>query len=94
MNLRKLSDKAKQIVEQRGGAESLKADAEKLKNIARGEGTLSDKGRRAAEALREPGARRSERVPRAGDAPPHGEPHPTGPPRAEPDPGGPPGRPR
>lgn len=54
MNFRKLSKMAKRVVAQRGGTEALKADAERLKGIARGQGTLSEKGRRAAEALRQP----------------------------------------
>jgi hypothetical protein len=63
MDFEKLADKAKQVaeranevVEQRGGAEALKEDAEELRDIARGEGGLVDKAKDAAEAVRDPGA--------------------------------------
>jgi hypothetical protein len=68
MDLRKLSKMAKRVVDQRGGTDAVKADAERLKNIARGQGTLSEKGKRAAEALREPGAGREADAGRTGDA--------------------------
>lgn len=51
-----LVNKAKRVVDQRGGTEALKQDAEELKDIARGRGTTQDKAKRAAEALKEPGA--------------------------------------
>lgn len=54
MNFRTLSRMAKRVVDQRGGTEAVKADAARLKDIARGQGTLSEKGKRAAEALRQP----------------------------------------
>jgi hypothetical protein len=63
MDFEKLADKAKQVaeranevVEQRGGAEALKEDAEELRDIASGEGGLVDKAKDAAEAVRDPGA--------------------------------------
>jgi general stress protein YciG len=63
MDFEKLVDKAKQVaerandvVEQRGGAEALKEDAEELRDIARGDGGLVDKAKDAAEAVRDPGA--------------------------------------
>jgi hypothetical protein len=52
----KLSKKAKQLIDRRGGAGTLKADAAELKDIAQGEGTLSDKAKAAAQAIKEPGA--------------------------------------
>ncbi len=51
-----LVNKAKKVVDQRGGTEALKQDAEELKDIARGRGNTQDKAKRAAEALKEPGA--------------------------------------
>jgi hypothetical protein len=57
MNLKSLQRKAKQLIEKRGGNESLKADAEELKDIARGPGTVADKAKRAGEALKDPGAK-------------------------------------
>ncbi len=68
MNFRSLSKMAKRVVDQRGGTEAVKADAERLKDIARGQGTLSEKSKRAAEALREPGAGRGADGRRTGDA--------------------------
>ena len=55
MDLKKLGQQAKSIVEKRGGTESLKRDAEQLKEIAQGSGSLSDKAKAAVEALKEPG---------------------------------------
>ena len=57
VNFRKLSDRAKDIVEKRGGTESLKQDAAELRKIAQGEGSLKDKAKRAGEAIKDPGAR-------------------------------------
>jgi hypothetical protein len=55
MNLGSLADRAKRLVSRRGGTESLKEDAEELRDIAHGEGSISDKAKEAAEALKEPG---------------------------------------
>ncbi|HYF28509.1 MAG TPA: hypothetical protein VD931_22400 [Baekduia sp.] len=57
MDFRKLTKRAKQVIDQRGGTEALKKDAEELREIAKGKGTLQDKAKRAAEALKEPGTR-------------------------------------
>ena len=51
-----LVNKAKKVVDQRGGTDALKQDAEELKDIAGGRGTAQDKAKRAAEALKDPGA--------------------------------------
>jgi hypothetical protein len=56
MDFKKLAAKAKKTIDDRGGVESLKADAEELKKVARGPGSLSDKAKRAAKAVKEPGA--------------------------------------
>jgi hypothetical protein len=73
MRLTDLAGKAKQLIDRRGGTDSLKQDAEELRSIAGSKGSLSDKAKRAAEAVKEPGA-----DPRAGhDAgagPSHAEP--------------------
>jgi hypothetical protein len=58
MDWKRVTDQAKQVINKRGGTESLKEDADELRNIAEGPGTLSEKAKRAAEAIREPGARR------------------------------------
>ena len=54
MNLKQITDRAKDVIEKRGGTEALKQDAAELKRIAQGQGTLKDKARRAADALKEP----------------------------------------
>jgi hypothetical protein len=56
VNLRRLADQAKKIVGKRGGTDALKEDAEELKDIAKGEGSLKDKGKAAGEAIKDPGA--------------------------------------
>ncbi len=56
MDLGKLVDEAKELVEDRGGVDSLKADAEELKDIATGDGSVVDKAKAAAEAVKDPGA--------------------------------------
>ena len=57
MNFRNLQRKAKELVDRRGGTDSLKADADELKNIAKGPGSVADKAKRAGDALKEPGAK-------------------------------------
>jgi hypothetical protein len=56
MDLRRLSSKAKDLVEKRGGTDSLKQDAEELKGIAKGQGSLADKAKAAVSAIKDPGA--------------------------------------
>jgi hypothetical protein len=56
MDLKKLFNKAKKTVDDRGGVESLKADAQELKNIAGSKGSITDKAKGAAAAIKEPGA--------------------------------------
>jgi hypothetical protein len=58
MDFKKLADKAKKTIDERGGVESLKADAEQLKKVAQGKGSLTDKAKAAAQAIKEPGDRR------------------------------------
>ena len=55
MDFRRLSSKAKEIVDKRGGPDALKQDAAELKRIASGQGSLSDKAKAAAAALKDPG---------------------------------------
>ena len=57
MNFKNLQRKAKELVDRRGGTDSLKADAEELKNIAKGPGSVADKAKRAGDALKDPGAK-------------------------------------
>jgi hypothetical protein len=69
MDLRSLANKAKQIVDKRGGVGSLKEDAEELKDIAGGGGSVTDKAKAAAEAVKDPGAPGQE--PGPGEPQPH-----------------------
>jgi hypothetical protein len=72
MNFKSLQQKAKQLIDRRGGTESLKEDAEELKDIAKGPGSVTDKAKLAGEALKEPGAKDTPAGP--ADAPPTSEP--------------------
>ena len=56
MNLGKIADQAKKLIGKRGGMDSVKEDAMELKDIARGDDSIGDKARAAAEALKDPGA--------------------------------------
>ncbi|MGE5408315.1 MAG: hypothetical protein ACM3NV_06855 [Syntrophothermus sp.] len=56
MKMNKLFDKAKKAIDNRGGMESLKEDAAELKDVAKGKGSLSEKAKAAAAAIKEPGA--------------------------------------
>jgi hypothetical protein len=60
VDFKKLGDKAKDLVDKRGGTDSLKQDANELKDIATGKGSLSDKAKAAAAALKDPGSKGEE----------------------------------
>lgn len=56
VNFRKLTaraDKAKELIDKQGGADALKEKAERIKGIARGQGSVSDKAKAAAEVAKE-----------------------------------------
>lgn len=81
MDFKKLIGKAKKTVDDRGGVDSLKADAEELKGIVSRKGSVTDKAKDAAKALKEPGAAGSQPGGRAKRQPddkagrqPHGKP--------------------
>ena len=59
MDLKSLFNKGKKIVDERGGVDSLKEDAQELAGIAKGKGSLTDKAKEAAAAVKEPGANRA-----------------------------------
>ncbi|HEU4980898.1 MAG TPA: hypothetical protein VFT14_06745 [Solirubrobacterales bacterium] len=61
VNLRRLTDRAKKVIEKRGGTDSLQEDADELKDIAKGQGSLKDKAKAAGEALKDPGAKGEDR---------------------------------
>ena len=65
MDLKRLFNKGKQIVDKRGGVDSLKEDAAELKDIAKSKGSLSDKAKGAAAAIKDPGAAGGEEKPAA-----------------------------
>ena len=56
MDFKKLIDKGKKMVDDRGGVDSLKEDAQELAGIAKGKGSLSDKAKKAAAAVKQPGS--------------------------------------
>jgi hypothetical protein len=62
MDFKKLANKAKETIDKRGGVDSLKADAEELKKVAKGSGSMTDKAKAAAQALKDPGARGQEKA--------------------------------
>jgi hypothetical protein len=62
-SLRKVADKAKEQIDKRGGTDALKEDAEELKDIAKGEGSVKDKAKAAGEAIKDPGRPGEEQPP-------------------------------
>jgi len=68
VDLQKLANQAREIVDQRGGPESVKEDAEELLDIAKGQGSISDKLKAAAQAVKEPGAHGDPQAPATGQA--------------------------
>jgi len=56
VDIGKLTDQAKKLIDDRGGMDSLKEDAMELKDIATGEGSLTDKAKAAVDAIKDPGA--------------------------------------
>jgi hypothetical protein len=71
MNFDRLRRQAQQIYTKRGGSAAAKADGDELKDIMGGKGTLAEKAKAAAQALKDPGAS-GEAAPRdpASPAPP------------------------
>jgi hypothetical protein len=58
VDFKKLAQSASDLFNKRGGTKAAQEDANELMDIAKGEGSLSDKAKRGAEALKEPGAHR------------------------------------
>jgi hypothetical protein len=56
MDFGNLTDKAKKLIDDRGGVDALKEDASEVKDIVASDGSLTDKAKQAAEAHKEPGA--------------------------------------
>lgn len=62
MDISKLTDQAKKLIDDRGGMDALKEDAMELKDIATGGGSITDKAKAAVEAIKDEGG--------AGEEPP------------------------
>ncbi len=60
MDLKRLQDKAKGLIDKRGGTDSLKEDAAELKEIANSKGSLGDKAKAAMAAIKDPGSDEAE----------------------------------
>lgn len=56
MDINKLTDQAKKLIDDRGGMDALKDDAMELKDIATGEASVTDKAKAAVDAIKDPGA--------------------------------------
>jgi hypothetical protein len=56
MDLNKLTEKAKQMFDKRGGTQAAKEDATELEDIARKDESVTDKAKDAAAAIEDPGA--------------------------------------
>jgi hypothetical protein len=67
-NLSGITDKAKEALDKRGGTEGLKQDASQLREIAKGQGSISDKAKAAAAHLKESGGERRPASPGASEA--------------------------
>jgi hypothetical protein len=70
MNLKRLTTRAKDLVDKRGGTDSVKQDAAELKDIAAGKGPLKDKAKAAAEAIKQPGSGSAPKSSKPGDRQP------------------------
>ncbi len=53
MDFKRITDKAKQALDERGGPERLKREAERLKTIATGPGSAGEKARAAADVVKQ-----------------------------------------
>jgi hypothetical protein len=61
MDMNKLFRRAKKVVDDRGGTDALKKDAEEVAAVARGKGSAGDKLKEAADRVKDPGAPGEER---------------------------------
>lgn len=55
MKFNRIAEKAKQALDRRGGMDALKEDLQEVKEAATGRGSLRDKARAAADAIKTPG---------------------------------------
>jgi hypothetical protein len=63
MGLSDMINRARDMVQRRGGTETHKEDAQELKDVARSDASTGDKIKEGAEAVKEPGAKRPEGQP-------------------------------
>jgi hypothetical protein len=56
MDFNKLANGAKKLLAQRGGVKGVEGDAQELKDIVSGDGSMTQKAEEAFEALKVPGA--------------------------------------
>lgn len=82
MDFKKLTDQAKRAIDKRGGTEALKGNLNELKDVAKGQGTLKEKAKAAAEAVKQPGTTPDAAAPATSTAPPTAT-TPTAPPTAQ-----------
>jgi hypothetical protein len=69
MDLNRLFRRAKKVVDDRGGTDALKKDAQELAAVAKGKGSAADKAKAAADAVKDPGAPGGERRENRGRGP-------------------------
>jgi hypothetical protein len=55
MNLKKIFGKAKDVVDDRGGADNLKKDAQQVADAVTKKGSVKDKAEDAVDAVKKPG---------------------------------------
>lgn len=56
MDLGNITDKAKELIDGRGGIDSLKEDLSEVSGVVQGDGSLADKASSALAAIKDPGA--------------------------------------
>lgn len=55
MKFNRIADMAKKQIDKRGGMDALKGDLQEVQDIAKGRGSLRDKAKAAADAVKTPG---------------------------------------
>lgn len=55
MKLNRIADMAKKQLDKRGGMDALKGDLQEVQEIAKGRGSIKDKAKAAADAVKTPG---------------------------------------
>jgi len=66
MDLKRLTDQAKRLIDKRGGTKALEEDAMELKDVATKDESFADKAKDAASAIKDPGAPGDDRPPAGG----------------------------